>query len=182
MSKKILSLLLVGLLLLGGSTVFAESPILSNAIDESGFGGAEGKTPMTKIMRVRYGHAAANSPTLSSGDVMVWDTNSADGITVTACITDLPATFAGVLVQTCPTSDVGGAFVGPGQSRSWCYIATQGYCLAKVDTSEAATGQALFPQGNTLSSAFATDGSTSEDVGVLLTDTGSDGLMPVYLK
>jgi hypothetical protein len=65
-------------------------------------------------------------------------------------------------------------------------MAVQGYCLAKVDTSNAQPGQRLVVNGGTLSrslstTAVATLVGISPDIGVLLRNTGSDTLMPVYL-
>ena len=69
-------------------------------------------------------------------------------------------------------------------------MAVKGYCLAKVDTSESATGEKLTLGGSTLVAAFQTvttgtpaaATTVSQDIGQLLTDTAVDGLMPVWLK
>src|SRR4030042_174479 len=63
------------------------------------------------IIPVRYARGAslaeANYTKLSSGDVVIWDTNSADGVTVSASVVDAPTAtaFAGVCVTDISTAD-----------------------------------------------------------------------------
>lgn len=157
-------------------------------------GGPSGTTPPTQITRVRYSYtcqlAQDANGNVSSGDVMVWDYNSADGITVSKCVVDSNGTgdylqhFAGVAVTNITSADT---TTKNGIERNWGYIATKGYCLAKVDTSESGSGEKLALGGGTLVGSFQTIVSgniaiISEDIGQLISDTGSDGLMPVRLK
>lgn len=154
-------------------------------------GGASGTTPPTMIMRVRYSRMD-NTPQadskVSSGDVLVWDTNSADGITVSRCVVDSPSdtvSFAGVAVTDIPSADSTSTI---GVVRNWGYMAVKGYVLAKVDTSESGSGEKVQLGGATLVGAFQTvptglaAGLVSQDIGQLLNDTATDGLMPVQLK
>jgi len=140
----------------------------------------------TVIVPVRYGNADDNAPSLASGDVVIWDTTSADAITISGCITDNAVTYAGVLVTTIATADVTDV---SNNARNWGYMAIHGYCLAKVDTSESTTGALLISNGGTQSTSFGTSdlfggtvGTVSRDIGILLRDDASDGLMPVWLK
>lgn len=182
MSKKLLSLLLIGLLLLGGLMISMPVFAGDNEVNLSGFGGATGVTPFVEKVRVRYGRMGNSVPSLSSGDVVMWDTNSADGITITACnVTGDTGSFAGVLLGDIQSAD--SATVNA-NARNWGWIAVRGYCLAKVDTSSAQTGQKLFQNGGVLEGSFGTTGllTATEDQGTLLSDTGTDGLMPVFLQ
>lgn len=179
MSKRFLSILIaVFLLIASGGICFAEAPGTQNLVYFNGSGGATGLTPPTKVIKVRYARTDANYPSLSSGDVVVWDSGSTDSAklpVISGCIANNAISYAGVLVTSIATND------GTG------YIATEGYVLAKVDTSNSATGTRLVTGGvdlaNALGSAGTVDGGIliSNDVGFLLTDTGSDGLMPVWL-
>lgn len=165
-----------------------------NVVIEGTSGGATGTTPPVRIMKVRYSlmQATPQSSTgnVSSGDVLIWDTVSADGITVSKCAVDSPndtVAFAGVAVTDITTADSTSTIA---VVRNWGYMAIRGYCLAKVDTSESATGEKLALGGATLQGAFQTVNTglganavnASQDIGVLLNDTTSDGLMPVTLR
>ena len=139
----------------------------------------------TVIVPVRYGNADDNAPSLASGDVVIWDTTSADGITISGCITDNAVIYAGVLVTTIATADVTDVTAN---ARNIGFMAIHGFCLAKVDTSESTTGALLLTNGGTQSASFGTTdlfggtvGTVSRDIGILLRDDASDGLMPVWL-
>lgn len=147
-------------------------------------GGKTGISPGTEIIKVRYAMMDANSNNLNSGDVVSWDCVSADGVTITACVADVSGSFAGVLVTTINTADSASK---NGNERNWGYMAIKGYCLASVDTSASNTSEALIVNAGTLQKSFATLPATitayvSRDIGVLLNDTGTDGLMPVWLR
>jgi len=190
--RKLFTLLLVAAFLLSGSVVYAASNYASpNAEIMGPQGGALGISPMTQIIKVRYGRGNSGDqdvyPSLASGDVVIWDTNSADGVTISGCIVDFDAPYAGVLVTTIATQD--SASNVRGSDKNWGYIAVKGYCLAKVDTSApTVTGGSIVTNGATLIMSFATTAAAtgreaiSKDIGVLLTDTGADGLMPVWLR
>lgn len=180
--NKILSILVI-LMLLVSPVVFA-APASSNVMI-LGNGGATGIVPVTEVIRVRYGMRGGVQPSLASGDAVIWDTTSADGITISGCITNNDAAFAGVLVTDVLTAD--NSFVRL-SDRNWGWMAIKGYALAKCDTSLATTGKALCTNGVGLSQSLGTVelvttvAPLSADIGVLLTDTGSDGLMRVWLR
>lgn len=168
---------------MGIGVSFAEAPGSQNVSDIGGNYGSEGLTPPTQVVRVRYAMQQANALSLSSGDVVIWDTTSKDGFTISACVADNALNYAGVLVTTIPTAD-NVSLLSPG-TRNWGYMAIRGYALAKVDTSAATTGERLSTGGATLQRAFATIGAgttASVDIGVLLSDVGADTLMPVWLE
>lgn len=181
--RRIFSLMLVVLLLSVGVAGAVSNYESDNVVIVGPFGGAQGITPATQIMKVRYGSRIADAPSLASGDVVIWDTTSADGYTITACVTDADAKFAGVLVTTIATADSSSVTA----TRNVGYMATSGYCLAKVDTSVSHTGQRLVMNGGTQHASFGTTGGSasavgiSYDIGVLLIDNAADGLMPVVL-
>jgi len=192
MSKKLFLLLIAVFLLMGGlPLVYAEAPASQNVEYLSGSGGSAGVTPFTEVVRVRYGlqGVGLSDASLASGDIVVWDSNSADGITVSACIVDYAMSYAGVMVTTAATAD--SSTINPG-TKNWGYMAVRGYALAKVDTSDATVNGQLITNGGTLIKSFGTvdsvgnpnvgNGLVSKDIGVLLSDTGTDGLMPVMLR
>ena len=179
--KKIIALVLITLLAFAGTSFAAGDYGSDNVVIEGPRMGGAGITPVTKVVKVRYGYTGGVQRTggdLSSGDVVVWDTTSADGYTISACIADDGANFAGVLVEDVSTAD---NVKVSGRGRNIAYIAVEGYCLARMDTSGSTTGNGLALNGATLSKSMVAD-VTSNDIGVLLTDGGADGLMKVWLR
>ena len=195
--KNLFRFLLVALLVVGFAyAAEASNDYAAQNVEILGVsGGASGTTPPTLIMKVRYGYtcqiAQDSNGNISSGDVLVWDYNSADGITVSKCIADVDGAgdylqhFAGVAVTNITSADT---TAKKGIERNWGYIAIKGYCLANVDTSESGSGEKLALNGASRTASFQTSVSgaiavgLSEDIGQLLNDTASDGLMPVQLK
>jgi len=191
--KKLFSVLLVALFVVCFAlpVMAADGPALKNVTILGANGGADGVSAMTEIVKVRYARGMGAKEQfyggLSSGDVVVWDTISADGVTISASIADVPTNgFAGVLVTDIETAD--NATLNS-NNKNWGYMAVRGYCLAQVDTSESTTGVELCQNGATLEASFGTcdlaggsPGALSQDIGTLLTDTGSDGLMKVWLR
>ena len=186
--RLLFALLLVAFLAM--PVMAGDSPALKNYEIVSGNGGAEGISPMTKVVKVRYGYMLKASPStegnISSGDVLSWDMVSCDGITVSKCMVTKGGGYAGVAVTDILTAD---SATVKQSDRNWGYMAIKGYCLAKTDASTSTPGQALAINGSTLYASFGTvdlagsmPGSASQDIGVLLSDSGSDGLNPVILK
>ena len=190
--KKVLSIL-VALLFAFSVTSYAVAPA-SDSVVIFGNGGVNGLSPTTKIVPVRYGYRAPTSANeieggLSSGDVVIWDVTSADGYTISGCVTDNNQLYAGVLVTDIETADSSTFRRG---SRNWGWMAVEGYVLAKVITASATAGEPLVTINATggVDRAFgtaptavvtATEG-VSNDIGVLLNDGGTNGLMPVILR
>ncbi len=67
-----------------------------------------------------------------SGEAVVWDTNSPDGVTVTTTTTSPDLRFAGIAVASFETDDANGADAFPG-GGNWSYIAIRGWALASFD-------------------------------------------------
>lgn len=161
-----------------------------NVVDFTGFGGAKGTTPPTKVVLVRYAYSSPDALGLKSGDSVIWDVTSADGFTISACVTTTDATWAGVLVTDIATSD-NNTVRSTGRNTGWMCV--EGYCLADVAfTAEgvaAVAGDHLVTAGTPKRRKLktATDPATS-DVGVLLRipagDENTTGitLCPVWLK
>lgn len=177
---------LIALLMLAGSA-FAGAPSAPSHTNAVYVGRTDPGTPPQEIVLVRYANRDTLDTGVNSGDVLVWNTVSADGQTVSR--DTLGYGFAGVAVTAIATPDTNSATL---IEDNWGYMCIRGYCLARVDTSNSTTGYAVIPNGNTLQASFGTSsalgnggaggGVNSEDVGVLLTDTASDGPMPVWLR
>jgi len=185
--KKFIALFLAVLLVSGTAyAVTGQSPAGQNVVIQRAVGAQRGESQVTVIIPVRYGRSDANSPSLTSGDVMTWDLVSQDGYTVSICQTDNDPAYAGVLVTPMLTDDTAGTFEDTG--RNWGYMAVRGYVLAKVDSGAAIPGDPIVPNGGTLIGSFVTipdvqaGQSLSADLGVLLGTGASDGLHPVWLK
>ena len=187
--KKI-SILLVALLVLGlASLSYADTPA-GDGFEILGQGGQAGLTPGTLVVRVRYGLRGLSNPSLASGDVVIWDTNSSDGLTISACITSNDTTYAGVLTSTIQTAD---SSTVRRNARNWGTMAVKGFALAKMD-GPSTGGQLLVPsaQDGGVPAAFTTADKyiaitsisvySSMDVGVALATRTASGLAPVWLN
>lgn len=86
-----------------------------------------------KIFRlVRYVPAAGtdNIITLSKDSIVIWDTTSDDGVTVTLSATTKDSRIAGVMASTCLTPDLGGLGNTATQDighRNWGWLQTYGW-------------------------------------------------------
>lgn len=182
--KKIISLIIISLLCVGAAYGI-NYPGSDNFDIIGNSGGAKGISAATEVIRVRYSFQPApgaeyTAVGLNSGDVVIWDITSADGISISGCITDEDATYAGVLVTAITSANTSNVRA---DTRNWGFMAVSGYCLARIDTSGATAGDALVVNGATYPASFMTAGDgSSQDIGVLLADTGADGLMPVVLR
>lgn len=141
------------------------------------------KTPPSWVLKVRY--AAANNTagtllaeSIKSGEAVIWDVNSADGITVTRVLggTAADMRFAGIAVTEIPTQDAGATALV--STNDYGYICVRGYCLASIDaaiTAAAATSALVVSEGTGgLSGAPTTPvGGVSSDVATLLGNFGS---------
>jgi len=183
--RKIFTLLVISLFMMT-SLAFAgpAQPATDNYRIMNGSGGATGMTPPVEILLVRNGCEGADDTKLLSGDVVIWDTNSADGFTVSRCHTNLDQTYAGVLVTDILTPDYSGATLNPGSQSNWGYMAIWGYALAKTDSTGQSAGNGVVPNGATLKGSFVckADGGISSDRGVNLAGGATDNIMPTWLR
>lgn len=131
--KKIYSFLLVATLLLGmGGVAFAYDD--GGAVNVKETSGGSPADAVRVYQLVRYPAVDAGGPenSLSAGDVVVWDTNSDDGVTVNSThkATMSCDAVAGVVVSTVLTGDVNSSTssaAGDLGRKNWGYIQTYGY-------------------------------------------------------
>ena len=190
--RKIIVLALLALFVAGVASADPTKTSQENSVIFGSGSGAIGVTAPVETQKC-YLHSQASA---SVGDVVVWNLTAQDGYCVDLCTFDLwsaaaaghEATFAGVMVTA--TSRVSSASASSPKSSgpNVGYMAVRGFCVAKCDTSECMTGQPLRLNGASLAYSFGTapgkaSGITriSQDIGVLLYDSGADGLMRVYL-
>ena len=139
--------------------------------------------PATVIVPCRLTKIGANVPGRISGDVVLWDTTSADAFSVTGpenAYTAGDERFAGVLVTAILSAD---SDATTGNERNWGWMAVKGYCLASIDAAVTVTGAVAnltvaVTGGFNSTSALG----VSNDVGVLLKTMSAAGLAPVWLK
>jgi len=188
--KKLFILILIACFALSAGEVFAvTSNYGSDNVTIMGPNmGERGVTPPVVIVKVRYGNQDVDGFKLTSGDVVCWNTTSADGVTISPCEVDGGANFAGVLVTDVLTP---GRNSSPtqidGNDRNWGYMARTGYVLVKVDSTGATAGTQLRLNGATLRGSLASQvagaGPISGDIGVLLkAPEATDGLAPAWLR
>jgi len=186
--KQIMVLLLVALLTLGvAMPVMADEPVGGNYHIMGHSAGQAGVSPPTIVVPVRYamrtGGVMLSESGLSSGDVVIWDTVSGDGFTISACVTTNDGTYAGVLISDIQTAD---SSIFNRSSRNWGKMAIKGYCLVSIDSGRSTAGQLLSTAGNDPSGAFETGaaGVISRDIGTLISDsgTGTTALSEIWLN
>lgn len=190
--RKLFVFAIAALFLMSGIALASSlQPAYQNAITIDGEG--EDDQPPMFVKKVRYGAACSAGdgtqgiiPKLNSGDVVKWDTTSADGYTVSACTatTDY-GLVCGVLVTDLQTQDS----LGNVHDGNWGYMAVGGYCLADVDTSQCTAGNPLVLSTSVTPAltAFGTQNNQtqlaiSKDIGTLLNDPGADGMAQVWLN
>ena len=132
------SFLLSAFLLGTGVAHAVNEPTLQGWDNKSKFAqqvpGAGGSTQTTVLKFVRYGESAQNGAQIVSGDAVVYDSISDDGITIDLTTTSADGTFAGLAVVVIPTSDsttVTSAFSDVGR-RNWGWILVHGRASANV--------------------------------------------------
>ena len=113
-------------------------------------GGRSGQPTIT-LKLVRWGNGGPNTASLASGDVVVYDTNSDDGVTVDTTASSHDARVAGVLVTTIQTADINStsAFDDEGH-RNYGYVIVHGPAWADAGGDNGATvGQAWITSKDT---------------------------------
>jgi hypothetical protein len=94
--------------------------------------GNDAMKPTVEVRRIRYPYTHKDGTTLSSGDVVVWDINSDDGLTISACTVSCDSKIAGVLITNVMTDDNGTSAGESGNGTNWGFMAVRGKVLAKV--------------------------------------------------
>lgn len=183
---RFLSVLLAVLLIAG--TAFAGITGTPQATDVIFVDGHKEATavPAVYVKLVRYAFMDPSdiAPALNSGDVVVYDTTSADGVTISGAVTQLTGQgiyAAGVLVTEINTAD-NATFDDEGDN--WGYMAVSGYCLARCDSASVAGNPLIVADAAVVDTGFCTlpQVNISQDIGVCLASPGSDGLAPVILS
>lgn len=148
--KKIMTIVIVVLVaVMMGTSAFAKPNISGGNGDIMG----QGKFPSDphKIFRlVRYIPASGgpDSGTLAAESIVVWDTTSDDGVTVTTSTTSYDSAVAGILVLEGITPEIstnGWSAVSSIGRRSWTWLQTYGKAQVRVqsDSSEVDAGDAM---------------------------------------
>jgi len=186
--RKLVAFLIIGLLIASPFCLADARYGTDNAVIIGPHMGPAGITPPSEIVKVRYGKMGLlgiETPKLTSGTAVVWDEVSRDGYTISCAVCENAQSFAGILVTDIETAD---STVVRGSGRNVGYICVRGWCLANVDTSEAESMERLITSSardGYLETASAANVSkvypVTNDVGVLIYDQGTDGLMKVWL-
>lgn len=127
---------LLALFTLVVTPVFAyDDPSISNLIKKSGVGAKQSEA-VRVVKLIRYASAEANSPSLVSGDAVVYSTASDDGVTVALSTSSRDGAFAGIVVTTIPSSDAStGTSAGDDIGRrNWGWIVVHGPATAAINT------------------------------------------------
>jgi len=187
--KKLLSFVAIVSLL--GSVAFAydegsTGPNLKRSI------GAPASYPVKVLQLVRNGENGANESAMSNGDVVIWDCNSDDGVSVTYIGTGgNPSTstdaVAGVVVGSIPTAETTGttAVTDVGK-RNWGYIQVYGlHSATRVTAVPITAGEGLrasATRGAAIGSG--TTGPTASDasLGFAFDTSSSAGTAEVFVR
>ena len=134
--------------------------------------GGNREVPNCTIIPVRLSLMGANLTGINSGEVVYWDTNSADGISINkdASLTPGNANFAGVAVTAIQTAD--SAATNP-NNRNWGWIAIKGVCVASIDGTITA-GDPLASSG-TFEGSFGYAGTTTSSADAIAVTSGTVG-------
>jgi len=118
--------------------------------------------PVRTYKLVRFSTRGPNIASLTSNDVVVYDTNSGDGVSVRTTTTSADASIAGIVSMTIPSADSAStnAFDDAGK-RNWGFILVHGPAKAKASA------------GGTNGAAAGTFWITSKDSGAI---TGVESL------
>jgi len=181
MKKLIIVLVIIAFAFAYSNALAVDYPEGNNVI--VGSRGGVPTDPPRDIRLVRYGVADANASGLLSGDCVIWDTNSSDGLSVILTTTAGDERFAGICAMPIGTDDNGAVEDVP-TTRNWGYIAVRGYALASIDAAITA-GTVLSGLGvSTVSGALGSNSDlvSSQDIAVLLETSTAGTLRPVMIK
>lgn len=173
--KKILVLTLAALLITGSAYAAGRPVPASSRVIYQTVTGTTMNLPSTVVVPVRYGRntAARTQVGLQSGDIVLWDTTSSDGVSIIPASGDCIAgdgRFAGVLVTDVLTCDDHSSTTG--NEGNWGWMCTKGLCIASVDAAITVSGLSC-KLGVSATGGLTTtqDAVMSRDVGSLLETT-----------
>ena len=144
MRKLIISILAITFLFVGSVCAYDEGGAIN--IKEESRGSAS--DPVRVYTLVRNPRTGVNAIAISAGDVLLWDCNSDDGVTINI-VTEAGQSsdaVAGVAVGVIPTADGARTAVVAVGAREWGYIQTYGLHTTvnfDVQAGAAAVGQTL---------------------------------------
>lgn len=131
---KSLLLSLIALLVVSGTSFAMINTPTKNGIVLRSEGGKQNESVVVYKL-VRYGtflgpSGSGIAPSLVSGDAVVWDTNSADAISVRTTTTSADGAFAGIVAATIVSADTTQSTSGNAEDdngrNNWGYIAVHG--------------------------------------------------------
>lgn len=141
MKKYISLMLLVGFVLMQGVGFAATEP--SDTGIRKRVVGASASVPTKVFQLVRFANRGANA-IVNSGDVVVWDTNSDDGVTVALTTTSGDGSIAGIAVSQIVSPDSGSSSAADDEGRNnWGYIQVYGPALANITAGGAGANGAV---------------------------------------
>ena len=173
--KSIISLSVVVMLLgISGSAFAVNDPTFKTWIVKRQTGTQQGD-PVRVIKLVRFSSRAVNGPDIASGDVLVYDTVSDDGVTVRLTTTSADGAVAGISCVAIQTSDAitGTSAQDDAGRRNWGYMVVHGPADAKA----AAGGT----NGNAAGDLFLTS-TDSGAITTLQTPTGTGTVQSSELR
>ena len=139
--RKLFSLLLVALLI--GGVAFAQTPSLPYNGQVIGTGGLK-SDPHRTFRLVRYVPPSGWSPSLTAESIVIWDTTSDDGVTVTVTSTSFDSRVAGIMVVETKTPDTYATNSATNDRRNWGWLQTYGLAEVRMEpSSTAVAGDAL---------------------------------------
>ena len=130
--KKIL--LVLALALSVAAPAFAiDQPGFQNYVIKRGVGSSQGDA-VREVKLVRFSQQAQNASGLVSGDLVVWDTNSDDGVSIRTTTTSADASIAGIVATAISTADSvqNSAQEGAGR-RNWGWIVVSGPMVVEIN-------------------------------------------------
>lgn len=159
--KKLIYGFLIASFLISGGVAFAGDYDESGAIRNTKLQHpGQASDPCKVVEFVRWADAGPNQPSLTSGDVVIWDLLSDDGVTISlvqalvanADIASSSDAVAGVCIGTIPTAETNIGGLSPAASegrRNWGYIQIYGFNPnVKVDSSTISAGDGLKASGD----------------------------------
>lgn len=131
--KKNLSFFLAVVSLVGFAGVAHARPEPADPGEYHGSIGVKEYTPTKRYVIVRYAEQAQNALAIYSGDVVVWDSNSDDGVTVDVTTNSFDGAIAGIAVTSLETADsIGNTAADHAGRRNYGVIQVYGRALANI--------------------------------------------------
>jgi hypothetical protein len=152
--RKSLTLGLLSLVLFAGNALaFTNPPEPSIIAEKKGVSGRKMGEQAAVIMLVRSSHSTPNSVTINSGDAVVYDTNSDDGVSIRHTTTSADPAFCGIAVTAILSSDAtsGNNAYDDWGRRNWGFVLVHGKTFANLTAgggNGAAVGAPLITSGD----------------------------------